>query len=71
MHLTATLRDDNGKSLGVIVLATKQFKSGSVGYHGQGKVEINGKRHQVQVQAVQIGSKSKGDVEAGAEDLEA
>ena len=61
MFLTATIRDDNGESLGVIVLASKEFRSGSVGYHGQGKVEIAGKRHQVQVQAVEIGSKAKGD----------
>jgi len=64
MFLTATLRDDNGESLGVIVLAAKEFKSGSAGFFGQGKVEIAGKRHQVQVQAVQIGSKKDvGDAE--------
>ena len=34
MFLTATIRDDNGESLGVIVLASKEFRSGSVGYHG-------------------------------------
>lgn len=70
MFLTAELRTVDGKSLGVIVLAEKQFKSGSVGYHGQAKVSIDGLRHQVQVQAVEIGSKAKGDVEAGAEDVE-
>ena len=64
MFLTATVRDDNGQSLGVIVLGEKVFRSGSVGFHGQGKAEIAGKRHQVQVQAVQIGSKKDvGDAE--------
>lgn len=59
MFLTATLRDDNGESVGVVVLATKTFKTGSVGYHGQGKLEIGGKKHQVTVLAVEIGSKTE------------
>lgn len=64
MFLTATIRDDNGESVGVIVLARKEFKSGSLGYFGQGKVQIDGKRHQCQVQAVEIGSKKDvGDAE--------
>ena len=67
MFLTAELRTVDGQSLGVLVLKEKVFKSGSVGYHGQGKVEIADKRHQVQVQAVEIGSKPKG----GAGDVEA
>lgn len=41
-------------------------KSGSVGYHGRGKVSIDGRRHQVQVQAVEIGSKK----DAGDTDVE-
>ena len=54
MFLTATIRDDNGESVGIIVLTSKTFRSGSVGYHGQGKLLINGKRHQAQCQAVEI-----------------
>ena len=66
MLLTATIRTDDGDAVGIVVLKEKTFRSGSVGFFGQGKVEIDGKRHQVQVQAVEIGSKSKGD--SGAED---
>lgn len=65
MFLTATLRDDNGKSLGVIVLGEKVFKSGSVGFHGQAKVLIDGRRHQCQVQAVEIGTKAKSEGDSG------
>lgn len=40
-----------------IVLAEKQFRSGSRGYWGGGKLVLNGKRYQTQVQLVEIGSK--------------
>jgi len=63
MLLTATIRTDDGESVGVIVLGEKQFQSGSVGYHGQAKIEIDGKRHQAQCQVVAIAAK-RGDVEA-------
>ena len=36
----------------------KQFKTGSRGYYANQKVEIDGKRYQVQVQFVEIGSKA-------------
>jgi len=52
--LTVELRKLDGTSLGVILLGEKVFKSGKVGYHGQGKVLIDGERHQVQAMAVQI-----------------
>ncbi len=65
MILTATIRNEDGKSLGVLVLNEKTFATGSTGYHGQGKVEIGGKRYQMQAQMVAIGSKEqKGDTEA-------
>jgi len=35
----------------------KDFKTGSKGYFTSGKVEIEGKRYQLQVQLVEIGSK--------------
>ena len=70
MLLTATLRTDDGDAVGIIVLAEKVFKSGREGWFGQAKLEIGGRRHQCQMQAVQISGKAKGgDVEgeAGAE----
>jgi hypothetical protein len=42
-----------------LAMNQKEFKTGSSGYFAQGKFEVNGKRYQVQVQAVEIGSKEK------------
>ena len=53
--LTATLRDEDGKAVGILVLSEKTFSSGKVGYYGQGKMTIAGKRYQCQCQAVMIG----------------
>ena len=55
---TATIRDfDSGDVLGAIIAREKIFSTGSCGYYGQDKVEIAGKRYQVQLQMVEIGSK--------------
>jgi len=59
--ITATIRDfDSGVVLGGILLSEKTFSTGSRGYYGQDKVVIDGKRYQVQVQLVEIGSKQQG-----------
>jgi hypothetical protein len=42
-----------------LAMNQKEFKTGSRGYFAQGKFEVNGKRYQVQVQAVEIGSKER------------
>ena len=60
-HLTCEIRTVTGDSLGLLILAEKSFKTGSVGYHGQGKIEIDGERYQCQVQMVKIGSKAAAD----------
>ena len=67
MMLTATIRDDNGQTVGVLVLAEKTFSSGSVGYFGQGKITIDGQRYQSQAQLVAIRSKAEpaGDAQEG------
>ena len=59
MPIIAELRTVDGRSLGVILLQDKTFRSGSVGYFGLGKLEIDGERYQIQAQAVKIGSKSQ------------
>lgn len=64
MFLTATIRDDNGQSLGVLVLKEKVFKSGKTGFHGVGKLEMEGQRYQTQAQLVAIASKASGRVAA-------
>ena len=53
--LTATIRDDTGKALGVLVLKDKTFKSGKQGWFGNGKIEVDGVRYQAQAQLVKIG----------------
>ena len=55
MILTATIRTDDGTAVGVLVLQEKTFKSGKVGYFGQAKLEVAGRRHQAQCQLVAIG----------------
>lgn len=57
MVLIAEIKDANGQVLGVLTLTEKEFKTGSRGFYTQGKVELNGKRYQTQVQLVEIGSK--------------
>ena len=52
---------ENDKVVAVLQTPEKAFKTGSKGYFGMGKIEINGKRYQVQVQMVEIGSKPKAE----------
>ena len=40
-----------------IQLGEKTFKTGSTGYHGFGKLDTGGKKYQVNVLLVKIGSK--------------
>jgi len=57
MLIIAELKNDTGQSLGTIALPPKQFKPGSRGFYNNTKLEIDGKRYQVQIQLVEIGSK--------------
>ncbi len=59
MILTATIRDDSGQAVGMIVLNEHSFKTGSRGYLGSGKLTIGGAKHQAQVQLVEIGTKGE------------
>ncbi|MBI4322339.1 MAG: hypothetical protein HY675_27925 [Chloroflexi bacterium] len=59
MIIDALFKDENGQTLGKLVANEKAFASGSRGYFGQGKIEIEGKRYQAQVQLVEIGSKEQ------------
>lgn len=56
--LTATLKDDDGQKLGMVVANPKNFSTGSRGFYGQTRLEIEGKRYLVTLQAVEIGSKN-------------
>jgi hypothetical protein len=43
----------------VFGLSKKDFKTGSKGFYGQGKMQVGEKRYQVNIQCVEIGSKPK------------
>ena len=55
--LTVTFKTPEGQEVATLLANAKQFKTGSRGLFGQGKLEIDGVRYQVQVQLVEIGSK--------------
>jgi len=56
--MQAVVRDDQGQVLQVIGLDPKTFKTGSRGYHGFGKISINGQKYQGNFMLVLIGSKN-------------
>jgi hypothetical protein len=58
MNIIVELKTDSGQLIGLMTVPPKDFKTGSKGYFTSGKVEVEGKRYQVQVQLVEIGSKS-------------
>lgn len=57
MKIQVVFTTEDGTKVGEMSVDEKQFKTGSRGFHGQGKLEVNGKRYQTQVQMVEIGSK--------------
>jgi len=57
MFIVAELKTDNGQLVTVLTVPPKEFKTGSRGFFGNGKIELDGKRYQVQIQLVEIGSK--------------
>ena len=59
--IIAELKADNGQLLSVLSVTPKEFKTGSRGFFGNGKVELDGKRYQVQIQLVEIGSKKEAE----------
>ena len=63
MNIIVELKSDTGQLIGLMTVPPKDFKTGSKGYFTSGKVEVDGKRYQVQVQLVEIGSKTAGKVE--------
>jgi hypothetical protein len=63
MNILAELKSIDGQSLAAFVVAPKEFKTGFRGYYANGKAEFEGKRYQVQIQIVEIGSKKKAEQE--------
>ena len=69
MIILAEIKNDQGQLLTVLTLPPKEFKTGSRGFYANGKTEIDGKRYQVQVQLVEVGSKNRPvDEEAAAKE---
>ncbi len=60
MVIIAEIKSD-GNMVGALVANAKQFKTGSRGFFGTGKIEMDGKRYQAQIQLVEIGSKATGE----------
>ncbi len=63
MLIIADLKTDTGQTLVTVALPPKQFKTGSRGFYNNTKLEIDGKRYQVQIQLVEIGSKPPAEEE--------
>jgi hypothetical protein len=59
MFLIADIKTDTDQRVGIVQILPKQFKTGSRGFYANQKVEIGGKRYQIQIQAVEIGSKTQ------------
>jgi len=63
MMIIVEIKTDSGQTVTVIGCPPKEFKTGSRGFYGNTKAEIDGKRYQIQIQAVEIGSKNQGETE--------
>lgn len=57
MSLIVEIKTAEGQTIALMTVEAKNFKTGSRGYHGQGKIDFDGKHYQTQVQMVEIGSK--------------
>ena len=57
MYIVAELKTDAGETVTMLTAMPKDFKTGSRGFYGNTKAEIDGKRYQIQLQMVEVGSK--------------
>ena len=63
--IIAELKADQGQPLVVITATPREFKTGSRGFYANQKFEIDGKRYQMQIQIVEIGSRKKVESQDG------
>ena len=68
MIILAEIKSADGQVLGMFTLPPKDFKTGSKGFYANGKLEIDGKRYQAQIQLVEIGSKKTAEESAPGEE---
>ena len=59
--IIAELKSENNQLLSVLTVTPKDFKTGSRGFYANQKIEIGGRRYQLQVQLVEIGSKKQAE----------
>lgn len=55
--IIAEMKTNDGLLLSTLSVMPKNFKTGSRGFYANQKLEMGGKRYQVQIQLVEIGSK--------------
>ena len=63
--LLAEIKTTEGAEVALLTIPAKEFKTGSRGFYANEKVEIDGKRYQVQIQLVEIGSKGQPSTKNG------
>ena len=63
--MRVAIQGEAGQIIGVLEAEPKQFKTGSKGFYGTGKINNDGKRYQASVQLVEIGSKPSKPPKAG------
>ncbi len=68
-HIVASLTSDNGQEIATLVLNSKTFKSGSIGFWTNGRLSIDGLDYMVQLQAVQVHSKDMLDVPSAGKQI--
>ena len=57
--MQAVVKATSGELVGMVDLDQKTFKTGSRGYHGNGKITVDGKRYQANFMLIEIGSKKE------------
>jgi len=57
--IIAELKTEDGQMLTILSVTPKEFKTGSRGFYANQKIELGGKRYQMQIQLVEIGSKKE------------
>jgi hypothetical protein len=55
--LVIEIKDTSGNVLGVLTTTPAKFGTGSTGLRANGKILVDGARHQVNINIVKIGSK--------------
>lgn len=63
MFVIAEIKNEDGKIVTILTVPEKEFKTGSKGYFANSKVDLHGKKYQLQVQLVEIGSKKHSEAE--------